>query len=78
MARFRAPNPNPTTPGERVRLLRMQRFVTTAQFAAQVGISVNTLINIEGDHVVPSLPIAFKVARLLGVTVDELYGPYVK
>jgi putative transcriptional regulator len=39
-----------------------------------VGVSRQTVILIESGQYLPSLPLAFTIARFLGLTVDEMFA----
>jgi putative transcriptional regulator len=57
----------------RVREQRTQRALSQAELAAALGVSRQTVISIEGGRYLPSLPLAFAIARAVGVCrVDEL------
>jgi putative transcriptional regulator len=52
---------------------RVQRDLTQAQLAAAVGVSRKTINTIENAVFVPSTIIALKLARALGVSVEDLF-----
>jgi len=59
--------------GERIRAAREAKGMTTVQLAAAVGVSQSAVSNWEtGAGRAPSRDNAVKVARVLGITVDEL------
>lgn len=47
--------------------------MTQQELADQVGVTRQTVIAIEQDKYSPSLETAFKVARVLGVTLEECF-----
>ena len=57
----------------RLRELRTQADLTQAQLAAQVGVSRKTINTIENAVFVPSTVVALKLARTLGVRVEDLF-----
>jgi len=59
----------------RVREQRLQREMSQAELAAALGVSGQTVISIEGGRYLPSLPLAFKIARLFDLTVDKMFDP---
>lgn len=59
----------------RVRELRSAAGLTQADLAARVAVSRRTIISIEQGRFDPSLPLAFRLARVLGTRVDELFIP---
>jgi putative transcriptional regulator len=59
----------------RVREQRLQREMSQADLAAALGVSRQTVISIEGGRYLPSLPLAFKIARLFDLSVDKMFDP---
>jgi putative transcriptional regulator len=59
----------------RVRELRTQRGLSQAEIAAELGVSRQTVISIENDRYMPSLPLAFKIARFFGTPVEKMFDP---
>jgi len=59
----------------RVREQRTQRGLSQAELAAVLGMSRQTVISIENGRYLPSLPLAFRIARFFDVTVDKMFGP---
>ena len=59
----------------RVREQRLQREMSQAELAAALGVSRQTIISIENGRYLPSLPLAFTIARLFDLTVDKMFGP---
>ncbi|HZT15600.1 MAG TPA: helix-turn-helix transcriptional regulator [Gaiellaceae bacterium] len=57
----------------RVREERVARGLSQADLAAALGVSRQTVIAIEADRYSPSLPLAFRIARFFGSTVDLLF-----
>lgn len=53
----------------------MARGLSQAHLAAALEVSRQTVIAIEGDRYSPSLPLAFRIARFFGSTVDDLFQP---
>lgn len=58
-----------------VRALRTSRGLSQVDLASALGVSRQTVIAIEGGRYSPSLPLAFRIARLFGLTVDEMFDP---
>lgn len=56
----------------RVRELRTAAGLTQQQLADLVHISSRTIISIEKEQYSPSLLLAYRMARVFGVTVEEL------
>ena len=56
----------------RVKELRTQRKMTQQQLAELVHVSSRTIISIEKEQYCPSLMLAYRMAVVFGVTVEEL------
>jgi putative transcriptional regulator len=52
---------------------RREANVTQAELAATLGVSRQTVISIESGRYLPSLPLAFRIARLFDVTLEDLF-----
>jgi putative transcriptional regulator len=59
----------------RVREQRAQRGLSQAELAAALGVSRQTVISIESGRYLPSLPLAFRIARFFDLTVDKMFDP---
>jgi putative transcriptional regulator len=46
-----------------------------AELGAALGVSRQTVISIESGRYLPSLPLAFRIARFFDVTVDKMFDP---
>lgn len=57
----------------RVREIRTERNLSQADVAEALGVSRQTVISIERGRYSPSLPLAFKIAHLFDLTVDEMF-----
>lgn len=57
----------------RLRVLRAERDWTQAQLAELVGISRQAVIAIENEKYDPALPLAFKIARAFGKSIEEVF-----
>jgi putative transcriptional regulator len=57
----------------RVRVLRTERDWTQADLADRVGVSRQTINAIEKEKFDPSLPLAFRIARLFDMKVEEIF-----
>jgi putative transcriptional regulator len=58
----------------KVRRLRFDNGeLTQQQLADRVGVTRQTIIAIEAGKYAPSLPLAFKLARNFGVTIEEVF-----
>jgi putative transcriptional regulator len=58
-----------------VREQRIQREMSQAELAAALGVSRQTIISIENGRYLPSLPLAFRIARFFDLTVDKMFDP---
>ncbi len=59
----------------RLRVLRAERDWSQAELAARLGVSRQTVHAIENGKYDPSLPLAFKIARLFGLKIEEIFEP---
>jgi putative transcriptional regulator len=59
----------------RVRDERLRRGMSQAEVASALDVSRQTVISIEAGRYSPSLPLAFRIARLFGSTVDAMFCP---
>jgi transcriptional regulator with XRE-family HTH domain len=63
-----------TAAGPRLRALRRQRDITLDELSAQTAISKSTLSRLESGSRRPTLELLLPLARIYGVTLDELVG----
>ena len=59
----------------RIRVLRAERDWTQAQLADAAQVSRQTINAIETSRFDPSLPLAFVIARIFGLTIEEVFDP---
>ena len=57
----------------RLKELRAKYDLTQEDLAAKVGVSRQTIVAIEKGKYDPSLPLAFKLARCFGTTIEEIF-----
>ncbi len=57
----------------RLKVLRAERDWTQAQLAAELEVSRQTINAIEKGKFDPSLPLAFKVARLFDMAIEDIF-----
>ncbi|MBX3071714.1 MAG: helix-turn-helix transcriptional regulator [Thermomicrobiales bacterium] len=57
----------------RVKELRTERNWTQADLAQHAGVSRQTINAIEKDKFDPSLPLAFRLARLFDLAIEEIF-----
>lgn len=57
----------------RLKVLRAERNWTQARLAEELEVSRQTINAIEKGKFDPSLPLAFKAARLFGLSIEEIF-----
>ena len=57
----------------RLKVLRAERDWTQAQLASELEVSRQTVNAIEKGKFDPSLPLAFKAARLFGMSIEDIF-----
>jgi len=57
----------------RLKVLRAERDWTQAQLATELEVSRQTINAIEKGKFDPSLPLAFKAARLFGLPIEDIF-----
>src|SRR5215510_7139555 len=65
----------PAGSGALLRLARQARGFSQQQLAHMAGVSRQAVSSVEAGHSDPSLRVALALARALGMTVEELFGP---
>ena len=58
-----------------LRVLRAERDWSQADLADQLGVSRQTVNALETGKYDPSLPLAFKIARLFDRMIEEIFDP---
>ena len=59
----------------RLRVLRAERGWSQAELAARLGVWRQTVNAIETEKYDPSLPLAFTIARVFKLRIDEIFEP---
>jgi putative transcriptional regulator len=59
----------------RLRVLRAERSWSQADLSDKLGVSRQTVNAIETGRYDPSLPLAFRIAKLFGSRIDEIFEP---
>lgn len=59
----------------RLRVLRAEREWTQQDLAERVGVSRQTIHSIESGRYDPSLPLAFGLARVFDLAIEEIFDP---
>jgi putative transcriptional regulator len=57
----------------RLKVLRAERDWTQGELAAHLGVSRQAVNAVETGKYDPSLPLAFKIAKLFGARIDEVF-----
>lgn len=57
----------------RIRELRRERRMSQAELADAVGTTRQTITSIEVGKYTASLPLAYKIARFFGLTIEEVF-----
>lgn len=57
----------------RIRVLRAEQRWTQADLAKLLGVSRNSVIAIENERYDPSLPLAFAIADVFGLRIEEIF-----
>ena len=56
-----------------IKQLRQERGISQAQLAEAMGVSRQTIISIENERYIASLPLAYRIARYFGKTIEEVF-----
>jgi putative transcriptional regulator len=59
----------------RLRVLRAERDWSQADLSDKLEVSRQTVNAIETERYDPSLPLAFRIARLFGQKIEEIFEP---
>jgi putative transcriptional regulator len=58
----------------RIAILRAERAWTQADLARRIGVSRQSVNAIETGRFDPSLPVAFRIARLFGLRIEDVFS----
>ena len=58
----------------RIKVLRAEKGFTQEDLAEKVGVTRQTILAIEKNKYVPSLLLAFRIAREFGLEVEEVFS----
>jgi putative transcriptional regulator len=61
-----------------IKILRATKGLTQEALADNIGVTRQTVIAIENDKYLPSLGLAFKIARLFHVQIEDVFISDVK
>jgi putative transcriptional regulator len=56
-----------------LRVLRAKNDMTQAELAERLGVSRQTVNAVETEKYDPSLPLAFKISRVFGLPIEEIF-----
>jgi len=59
----------------RMKVLRAERNLSQAALAEKLGVSRQSINAVETGKFDPSLPLAFGIARLFGLTIEDVFTP---
>jgi putative transcriptional regulator len=59
----------------RLKVLRAERDWTQADLARELDVSRQTVNAVETGKYDPSLPLAFRIARVFGLAIEEIFAP---
>ena len=59
----------------RLRVLRAERDWSQAELAEHLSVSRQTINALETERYEPSLGLAFKIAKLFGLKIEEIFQP---
>ena len=59
----------------RLKVLRAERDLSQAQLADLIGVARQTIIALENGKYAPSLPLAFKLAKLFNQPIEQIFHP---
>lgn len=57
----------------RIRVLRAEREWSQADLAEKVGVSRNSINAVENGKFDPSLPLAFRIADVFGLSIEQIF-----
>ncbi|NNM53271.1 MAG: helix-turn-helix transcriptional regulator [Spirochaetales bacterium] len=57
----------------KLRIFRSQVGLTQEEMAQKTGVTRQTIISIEKGNYTPSVQLALRLAKVLGITVEELF-----
>jgi len=56
-----------------IKVFRARLGMTQEELASRIGVVRQTILSIENDKYVPSLELAFRIARLFGAGIEEVF-----
>lgn len=58
----------------KIKVLRAEKELTQEELAEKVGVTRQTILAIEKNKYLPSLLLAFKIAREFGLEIEEVFS----
>lgn len=58
----------------RIKVLRAEHDMTQEDLAKLIGVTRNTIISIEKDKYCPSMKVGFRIARVFGVGLEDVFA----
>ncbi len=58
----------------RIKVLRAEHDMTQEALAKLIGVTRNTIISIEKDKYCPSMKVGFRIARVFGVGLEDVFA----
>lgn len=55
--------------------LRKEKGLSQEEFAKILGVTRQTIISIENEKYIASLPLAFKIAQFFGLQIEQVFIP---
>ncbi|MDA2157945.1 helix-turn-helix transcriptional regulator [Bacillus cereus group sp. Bc253] len=62
----------------RIAELRKEKLISQEKLAEQVGLSRTYISEIENNKKQPNVKLAIKIAKVLGKSVESIFGPHCK
>jgi putative transcriptional regulator len=59
----------------RLKVLRAENDWSQAELADRAGVARQTIVALEAGRYLPSLALAFKLSKIFGTTVDQIFDP---
>jgi putative transcriptional regulator len=59
----------------RLKVLRAENDWSQAELADRAGVARQTIVALEAGRYLPSLALAFKLSKIFGTAVDQIFDP---
>lgn len=57
----------------RIRELRKQRRISQEELAKALHVTRHTITSIENEKYIASLPLAYKISKIFGLTIEDVF-----